>query len=126
MIKNIIIALQALAILFGLLWSQSYTNRMEQLFYSNHLRIMAFDVELLTTLRRDIEAGKIASAKTALSQRIPEIVGEMEELVDEVDPTMEDTLKGSMDAAALVDKLGSPQVSAALNRKLQGKGVPSP
>src|SRR3990167_266697 len=96
MIKNIIIALQALAILFGLLWSQSYTNRMEQLFYSNHMRIMAFDVELLTTLRRDIEAGKIASAKTALSQRIPEIVGEMEELVDEVDPTMEDTLKGSM------------------------------
>ena len=122
MIKTLIIALQFFIIVFGVLfgwnWARLYQHRTEQLFYVNHLRIMANDIRFLTTLKNQIDSGKDEQAKDEISTAVSGIVEEMEEHIDQrVDPNVTDTFATAREAGASLDKIGIHRISAAIDRR---------
>ena len=124
MIKNLVIAIQFCIIVFGLLfgwnWAQLYQHRTEQLFFVNHLRIMADDIRLLTTLKNRIDSGNIDQAKVKISTTVNGIVEEMEEHIDQrVDPNMADTFATAREAGVALDEIGIHRVSAAIDRRVK-------
>jgi hypothetical protein len=127
MTKNVVIALQSIIIVFGLLfgwqWAQIYQHRTEQLFYVNHLRIMAADIQLLSDLKKRIAEGNTEQVAVDISTHIDEIVEEMEEHIGErVDPEMTDTFATAKEAGATLDELGIHRVSAAVNSRAKSVG----
>ena len=126
MIKNLVITIQFCIIVFGLLfgwnWARLYQHRTEQLFFVNHLRIMAADIRLLTTLKDRIESGNSEQAKVEISATVSGIVEEMEEHIDQrVDPDMADTFATAREAGATLDKIGIHGVSAAIDRRVKDR-----
>jgi hypothetical protein len=122
MIKNAVIAFQLCIIVFGLLfgwrWAQIYQHRTEQLFYVNHLRIMADDIRLLTALKNRIASDKGDQAREDISRTVDGIVEEMEEHIGErVDPDMTDTFATAREAGSALDEIGIHRVSAAVDRR---------
>ena len=128
MIKNIIIALQAIIIGAGVLWAREYINRTEQIFYVNHLRIMANDIDLLTKLQRQIAAGETSKAQKQLSELVPIIVDEMEEHVGKLDPKMEDTLTTAttLDDAIEIAARYTSQEFADVRAQFHARGIVEP
>jgi hypothetical protein len=118
MIRNTIIALQTIIIVLGLLWAGNYQNRMEQIFYSNHLRIMANDILLLSDLNTRIASGKSEEAQKTISAKVPAIINEMEQIIgNQIDPKMEDTFTEATQAGSSLNAIGIHQASAAFRRR---------
>ena len=125
MIKNAIIAIQSLALLFVLVWYMSYKHEILQTFHVASLGFMANETRLLERLSERLDRGEVEETRRIIRQIITGNVEEMKDSVAKLDLSKARRVDYALDAAAIVEDAGITEVSDLIRRRATEQGGPN-
>ena len=119
MFKNIVIVALLAALAFCGLWAHFYQRRVDQIFLTYNINMLANDSRLLIRVAQRIESGQAEEAKKILRNVAQTHVGEIKTAISKLDPGMDDLVSDARDAGTLLEEVGEPEVSRALEAHLK-------
>ena len=119
MVKNFIIAVQAIVIVFGSFWVYYYQHRMDQVFLVTGINYMAIDTRLFLKLEHKIAEGKVDVARKVLRNVAASNIKDMKASLERVDVDMGDLIAESRESAAMLHEVGIHDVSAAIDQRVK-------
>lgn len=122
MIKNAIIAIQSLALLFVLAWYVSYKHEILQTFHVASLGFMANETRLLGRLKERLDRGEVEETQRILDQIIASNTEDMEKAVSALDLTRSERLDDAVEYASLVESVGITEISDLVKRRAAEQG----
>lgn len=125
MIKNAIIVIQSLVLLFVLVWYMSYKHEILQTFHVASLGFMASETRLLGRLNERLERGEIDETRRILSQIISSNTADMENAVKAIDLTRPERLDDAIEYAAIVESAGITKISELVKRRAAEQSGPN-
>lgn len=125
MIKNAIIAIQSLGLLFVLVWYMSYKHEILQTFHVASLGFMANETRLLERLSARLDRGEIEETRRIIRQIITGNVEEMKDSVAKLDLSTARRVDYALEAAAIVEDAGITEVSDLIRRRAAEQGGPN-
>lgn len=125
MIKNAIIAIQSLALLFVLVWYMAYKHEILQTFHVASLGFMANETRLLERLSERLDRGEVEETRRIIRQIITGNVEEMKDSVAKLDLSKARRVDYALEAAAIVEDAGITEVSDLIRRRATEQGGPN-
>ena len=125
MIKNAIIAIQSLALLFVLVWYMSYKHEILQTFHVASLGFMANETRLLERLSERLDRGEVEETRRIIRQIITGNVEEMKDSVAKLDLSKARRVDYALVTAAIVEDAGITEVSDLIRRRATEQGGPN-
>ena len=117
MIKNIIITIQAAILVFVAIWAYFYQHRVEQIFVSQTISNLAVEARLKIQVAERIKSGQSDVAQRILRNVAASNVKWAGESVAKLDLRMEDLVLDAEHSAKLLDEVGAPELSQALQAR---------
>ena len=125
MIKNFIIAIQSLAILFVILWYVSYKHEILQTFQVASLGFMANETRLLSRIGGRLERGEVEVSKRIIREIIAANTKDMAKAVESLDLTQPARLDDALEYASLLESAGITEVSKLVRRRAAEQNEPN-
>lgn len=125
MTKNVIIAIQSLALLFVLVWYMSYKHEILQTFHVASLGFMANETHLLARMNERLERGEVEETQRILGQIISRNTEDMEKTVNTLDLTRPERLDDAIEYASLVESAGIIEISDLIKRRAAVQSGPN-
>jgi hypothetical protein len=119
MFKNIVIGALLAALAFCGLWAHLYQRRVDQIFLTYNINMLANDSRLFIRVAQRIESGQPEEAKKILRNVAQTNVGEIKTAISKLDPGMDDLVSDARNAGKLLEEIGEPEVSRALEAHLK-------